>query len=65
MEAIRKCALNFVSFWVSICQRLCNSAAHEHAKFSVLSDMCDCFWKDSAPSCVTNIVVSDLAELVE
>jgi hypothetical protein len=53
----------FLGFF--FCQRLCNSAAHEHAKFSVLSDMCDCFWKDSAPSCVTNIVASDLAELVE
>jgi hypothetical protein len=41
------------------------AAAHELAKFSVFSNMFDCFWEDSASNCVTKIVASDLAELVE
>jgi hypothetical protein len=63
--AKRKCVTSFDSFQFSFCRRECNSAAHELAKFSVRSLLSVCYWEDSAPNCVKDILASDLAVQAE
>jgi hypothetical protein len=57
-------SLNFISFKVSFCSRLCNKVGHVLASMDAKQTMPRCRWVDSAPNDVCDLVASELTEPV-
>jgi hypothetical protein len=57
-------SLNFISFKVSFCSRLCNKVGHTSAALGANQTMLRRLWVDSVPDDASVLVASELTEPV-